>query len=183
MSPAAWRLAGWLLLIVLLMTGSGAAAWCWQANSYGKTVSDNKASYQADLTLIANAGAAQARKALEQQQIAEQALADLDQKAQKEKTDGLAENETLRRAAADSARRLRIAGSCRTSSGDVPGPASSTSLGNAGTVELSAASGSTVFDIRAGIIADQAALKILQAYVTNVCRPSSHESIGERTVP
>jgi prophage endopeptidase len=42
-------------------------------------------------------------------------------------------------------------------------------LGDAGTVELSAASGSTVFDIRAGIIADQAALKALQRYITQVC--------------
>ncbi|MHC8382115.1 lysis system i-spanin subunit Rz [Pseudomonas sp. LB3P14] len=151
------------------MTGSGAAAWRWQANSYGAIIAANEANRQADLTLIANAGATQACKALEQQQIAEQALADLDQKAQKEKTDGLAENETLRRAAADSARRLRIAGSCRASCGDVPGPASSASLGDAGTVELSAASGSTVFDFRAGIIADQAALRALQAYVREVC--------------
>lgn len=152
-------------------------AWMWQSNSYGKiisnkekVISDNKASYQADLTTIANAGAAQARQALEKQQHAEQALADLDQKAQKEKTDGLAENEKWRAAAADSARRLRISGSCRASSGDLPSPASTTGLGDAGTVELSAASGSTVFDIRAGIIADQAALKALQSYVMNVCR-------------
>jgi len=152
-------------------------AWMWQSNSYGKiisnkekVISDNKASYQADLTTIANAGAAQARQALEKQQHAEQALADLDQKAQKEKTDGLAENEKWRAAAADSARRLRISGSCRASSGDLPSPASTTGLGDASTVELSAAAGSTVFDIRAGIIADQAALKALQSYVMNVCR-------------
>ncbi|WP_454833223.1 lysis system i-spanin subunit Rz [Pseudomonas veronii] len=145
-------------------------AWMWQANSYGKIIADSNASHQADLINISNAGAAQARQALEKQQQAEQALADLDQKAQKEKTDGLAENEKWRAAAADSARRLRISGSCRASSGDLPSPASTTGLGDAGTVELSAASGSTVFDIRAGIIADQAALKALQSYVMNVCR-------------
>jgi len=111
-----------------------------------------------------------ARRALEKQQAAELALATLDQKAQKEKTDGLAENEKLRRAAADAARRLRIAGSCRADSGNVPGTASSTSLGNGGTVELTSTAGRTVFDIRAGIIADQAALRALQAYVMNVCR-------------
>lgn len=43
------------------------------------------------------------------------------------------------------------------------------SLVDAGAVELSAASGSTVFDIRAGIIADQAALRALQQYVREVC--------------
>lgn len=147
-----------------------AGAWMWQANSYGTILANNEAGRQTDLTMIANAGAAQARQSLEKQQAAEQALANLDQKTQKEKTDALAENETLRRAAADSARRLRIAGSCRASGGDLPGTASTARLGDAGTVELSAASESTVFDIRAGIIADQAALRVLQSYVMNVCR-------------
>ncbi|MBC8786505.1 lysis system i-spanin subunit Rz [Pseudomonas fluorescens] len=155
-------------IVALLIGATG--AWMWQANSYGKIIADSNASHQVDLTAIANAGAAQARRALEKQQDAEQALADLDQKAQKEKTDGLAENEKWRAAAADSARRLRIAGSCRASSGDLPSTASATGLGDAGTVELAPAAGSTVFDIRAGIIADQAALKALQSYVMNVCR-------------
>ena len=156
-------------IVALLIGATG--AWMWQANSYGKIIADSNASHQADLTTISNAGAIQARQALEKQRHAEQALAELDQKAQKEKTDGLAENEKWRRAAADSARRLRIAGSCRSGSGDVPSSTSSTGLGDAGTVELSTASGSTVFDIRAGIIADQAALRTLQAYVLNVCIP------------
>ncbi|MDF9778054.1 hypothetical protein OKW11_005011 [Pseudomonas baetica] len=51
----------------------------------------------------------------------------------------------------------------------MPGSTSPASLGDAGAVELSSASGSTVFDIRAGIIADQAVLKALQSYVRNVC--------------
>ncbi|MNL20002.1 Bacteriophage lysis protein [compost metagenome] len=166
-----WRIGGALVVILLLMAGSGAVAWCWQANRYGQVISMNEASRQADLTKIANAGAAQARQALEQQQAAEQALAALDQKAQKEKTDGLVENERLRRAAANSARRLRIAGSCGSDSGHLPGDSSTAGLGDAGTVELSAAAGSAVFDIRAGIIADQAALKALQAYAL-VCHPN-----------
>ncbi|MDR6579954.1 lysis system i-spanin subunit Rz [Pseudomonas extremaustralis] len=155
-------------IAALLIGATG--AWMWQANSYGKIIADSNASHQADLTNIANAGAAQARQALEKQQHAEQALADLDQKAQKEKTDGIAENEKWRAAAADTARRLRIAGSCRSGGGDVSRPASASGLGDASTIELSAAAGSTVFDIRAGIIADQAALKALQSYVMNVCR-------------
>lgn len=154
--------------VAALLIGT-AGAWMWQANSYGQIIATNEASRQADLTKIANAGATQARQAVEKQQAAEQALAALDQKLQKEKTDDLAENEKLRRAAADSARRLRIAGSCRASNRNVSGTASAASLGDAGTVELSAASGSTVFDIRAGIIADQAALKALQRYVAEVC--------------
>jgi prophage endopeptidase len=166
MKPLWLRILPYMAAALIGATG----AWMWQANSYGKIVSDNKASYQADLSLITNAGAAQARQALEKQQRAEQALADLDQKAQKEKTNDLAENERLRRGAADSARRLRIAGSCRAGGGDVSGTAGTTSLGDAGTVELSPASGSAVFDIRVGIIADQAALKAAQTYIRAVCR-------------
>lgn len=159
------------MAVALALIGMGAGgAWMWQANSYGTIIANNEASRQADLALIANAGAAQARQALEKQQRADQALADIDQKAQKEKTDALAENNKLRAAVASGDRRLRIAGSCRDSSGDVPSSTIATSLGDAGTVELSAAPGSIVFDIRAGIIADQAALRTLQAFVTNVCR-------------
>jgi prophage endopeptidase len=154
-------------IAALLIGATG--AWMWQGNRYGTIIANNEASRQADLTKIANAGAAQARQALEKQQAAEQALATLDQNAQKEKTDALAENEKLRFAIASGARRLRITGSCRARGGDVPGTARAAGLGDAGTVELSTASGSAVFDIRAGIIADQAALKALQQYVIRVC--------------
>jgi prophage endopeptidase len=156
--------------IAALLIGA-IGAWMWQANSYTAILATSEANHQADLATIANAGAAQARQALQKQQAAEQALATLDQKAQKEKTDALAENDKLRSAVAAGARRLRIAGSCSASGGDMPGTAGASSLGNAGTVELSAASGRTVLDVRAGIIADQAALKALQSYVLNVCRP------------
>ena len=162
---------GLLALVVLaLMLGTGACAWIWQANSYGKKLAEQKSTFDTDLTSIANAGAAQSRQALAKQQSAEQALAVLDQKATEEKTNALAENDKLRADVASGARRLRIAGSCRADSGNVPGTASTTSLGNGGAVELAPAAGRAVFDIRAGIIADQAALKALQAYVTNVCR-------------
>ncbi len=167
MNGRAWFV---LAAVLALMAGSGWSAWRWQANSYGKLLAAQAANYQADLTAIANAGAAQSRQALEKQQQAEQALADLDRTATTEKSNALAENETLRRAVADGARRLRIAGSCRASGGNMPGTTGAASLGDASAVELSAAAGRTVFDIRAGIIADQAALKVLQAYVRDVCR-------------
>jgi prophage endopeptidase len=187
-----------IAVIALVLIGIGAAgAWQWQANAYGKTIATDmadykskEAGYQSDLTLAAKAGAAQARQALDQQKVAEQALATLDTKATQEKKDALAENEALRAqltgsqadnnqlrhdvAAGD--RRLRIAGRCPASnpgSSNVSAPASASSLGDATTVELSAAAGQTVFDIRAGIIADQAALRALQDYATNVCQAGS----------
>ena len=168
MSPAALKLAVAGVLALLLMAVGG--TWKVQDWRYGKQLAEQSAAYQADLTAISNAAADQVRTALEKQQVAEKARDDLDAKATKEKTHDLAENETLRRAVADGARRLRIAGSRSTNSGNVPGAAGAASVDNAGTVELAPAAGSTVFDIRAGIIADQAALKALQAYVMNVCR-------------
>lgn len=159
------------LVVALALIGVGAAgAWNWQANSYDKQLATQKSTFDTDLTSIANAGAAQSRQALAKQQSAEQALAALDQKATEEKTNALAENDKLRADIASGARRLRIAGSCSASGGSVPSTAISSGMGDAGTVELSPASGSTILSIRAGIIADQAALKALRSYVMNVCR-------------
>ena len=165
---AKWGLLA--LAVLALMIGTGACAWFWQANSYGKKLAEQKSTFDTDLTSIANAGAAQSRQALAKQQSAEQALAALDQKATEEKTNALAENDKLRADVASGARRLRIAGSCSAGGGNVPGTAISSSLGDAGTFELSPASGSTVLSIRAGIIADQAALRALQDYIMAVCR-------------
>jgi len=167
MSPATLKVALAGALLLLLATAGG--VWKVQDWRYGKQLAKQSAAYQADLTSISNAAADQVRTALTKQQAAEKARDDLDAKATKEKTNDLAENETLRRAVADGARRLRIAGSCHADSGYVPDPANAPGVGYGGTVELAPAAGRTVFDIRAGIIADQAALKALQSYVREIC--------------
>ena len=159
--------AGAILLLVAIACFS---TWKVDAWRYGKQLAEKSWAHQADLTAISNAAAAQVRAALEKQEAAEKTRDDIDAKATKEKTHDLAENETLRRAVADGARRLRIAGSCRAGGGDVPGTASATGLGDGGTVELAPAAGRAVFDIRAGIIADQAALRAAQAYIRDACR-------------
>ncbi|MDD1967116.1 lysis protein [Pseudomonas putida] len=163
------KLAAYGLAVLGLLAAGFAVAWFWQANAYGKVIATNESSRQADLTLIANAGADQARKALARQQDAEQRLAQLDKSATEEKVKANAENETLRRTVADGTRRLRIAGSWSAGGGNVPGTASAASVGDAGAVELSAATGRAVLDLRASIIADQAALKAAQAYIRTVC--------------
>ena len=158
------------IAVALVLIGIGAGgAWAWQANAYGKVIATNEANRQADLSKITTAAADQSRQALAKQQVAETNLATLDQKATKDKTDALTENDKLRRAVADGSRRLRIAGSCSASGGKVPGGTVSSGVGDAGTVELSQAAGQSILSIRAGIIADQAALRALQAYVMNVC--------------
>ena len=161
------------ILAAILVGAAISAASTWQVQDwrYAGKLADQAEKFQTDLTTISNAANNQTRLALEKQQTAEQARADLDAKSTKEKANDLAENERLRRAADDSARRLRIAGSCRADSENVSSSTSTASLGNAETVELTPTAGQTVFDIRAGIIADQAALRTLQAYVLNVCIP------------
>ncbi|MCO8160991.1 lysis protein [Pseudomonas sp. 21LCFQ010] len=155
---------------LLVGLGSGfAVAWAWQANAYRAQLASQAAAFQADLTTIANASAAQARKAFQVQQRMQQALTDLDRKYTQEKEQANAENEALRRAVADGTRRLRIAGTCPAGTGHVPDATGTAGVGDAGTVELAQVAGRAVFDIRAGIIADQAALKALQEYVREVC--------------
>lgn len=168
MTPGALKAALAGVLALLLITAGG--TWKVQDWRYGKQLAEQAGLHKDDLTAISNAAADQVRTALEKQQAAEKTRDDIDSKATQEKTHDLAENETLRRAVADGARRLRIAGSCRAGGSDVPGAASTASLDNGGTFELAPAAGRTIFDIRAGIIADQAALKALQSYVMNVCR-------------
>jgi prophage endopeptidase len=161
---------GVVVLVIALCVGSFSAAWFWQANAYGKVIATNEANRQADIALIANAGADQARKALAKQQDAEQKLAALDKDATEQKERANAENESLRRAVADGTRRLRIAGSCSAGGGNVSGTASTASVGDAGSVELSRETGQAVLDLRRDLISDRSALKAAQAYIRDVCR-------------
>ena len=164
MSPGRWP--GLALLVAIACF----ATWKVDAWRYGKQLSDLSAAHQADLTSIANAAAAQARQALEKQQAIQKALAELDAKATKEKMNDLAENEKLRADVAAGDRRLRIAGRCSASSSNLLDTSSTARMDDGGTVELAGAAGRTVFDIRAGIIKDRAALKGLQEHLQRVCR-------------
>ena len=161
-----WR---WIGLAVLVGC-SVFSTWKVDAWRYGKQLTDLSASHQADLTTISNAAAAQARQALERLQATQKALAELDAKATTEKDYALAENEKLRADVAAGDRRLRIAGRCSADSGNLSETSSAARLDDGGTVELAGAAGRTVFDIRAGIIKNRAALKGLQEYVLEVCR-------------
>ena len=164
MTPGRW---GGLALLVVC---SAFATWKVDAWRYDKQLADLNASHQADLAAISTAAADRVRQVLEKQQAAQKILADHDAKATKEKAHALAENERLRADVAADDRRLRIAGRCSAGSGKLSDTASATRVDDGGAVELAGATGRTVFDIRAGIIKDRAALKGLQEYVREVCR-------------
>ena len=161
-----WRWVGLAAMVAIACFSTWKVdAWC-----YGKELADLNASHQADLAAISTAAADQVRQALEKQQTAQKILADHDAKATKEKAHALAENERLRADVVAGDRRLHIVGRCSAGGGDLLDTARATSLDDGATVELTGAAGRTVFDIRAGIIKDRAALKGLQEYVRGVCR-------------
>ena len=164
MSPGRWQ------ALVVLVAIACFSTWKVDAWRYGKQLARMNASHQAALTAISNAAAAQARQALERQQAAQKALAELDAKATTEKARDLAENERLRADLAAGDRRLRITGRCSADSGSLSDTTSTARLDDGGSVELSEATGRDVFDLRAGIIRDQGALRGLQEYVRKVCK-------------
>ena len=165
----AWMLAACaagLLLITQTVRLSAARAELATATT---TLAGVRQAHAETLTGIANlaALAAQESAALLQHQGA--LVAAIDQKS-KEKDDALRQNEALRRDVAAGTRRVRVAGTCAAAGRRVVPPASiALGLDPAPTVELTAAAGQDVFDIRAGIIADQHALTALQEYVATVC--------------
>lgn len=158
------------LIVVLLVAIACFSTWKVDAWRYGKELASLSAAHQSDLSAIANAASAQVRQALDKQQAAEQARADIDIKATKEKANALAENEKLRADIAAGDRRLRVAGRFSASSSDLPNTTITARVDDGGTVELAGVAGRTVFDIRSGVIKDRAALKGLQEYVQEVCR-------------
>jgi Bacteriophage lysis protein. len=94
-------------------------------------------------------------------------VAALDAKYTKELADAKAENDALQRKL-DNGGRVLVKGRC-------PAPASTqaastASVGNDATVELSPVAGRNVLGIRAGIISDQTSLIVLQDYINKQCR-------------
>lgn len=168
----AWLIAGAVVVLLAMGTGFGWVLNGWRlegrvARAEAATERESKA-HQADLAAISNAAAQQVTQALAKQQEAQQAVAELDRKHFEELKDAQAENDVLR----DRLKRgggVRVAANCPASPVSVPATAGTASVGDAGTVELSPEAGRNVLDIRAGIIADQAALKALQQYVRTVC--------------
>ncbi|ELC4820170.1 lysis protein [Salmonella enterica] len=94
-------------------------------------------------------------------------VAALDAKYTKELADEHAKNADLQRRLSAGGR-VRVKGRCTVPASTTP--ASSGSVGDAASVELSAVAGRNVLDIRAGIISDQAKLRYLQDYIRTQCK-------------
>ena len=121
MSPAAvkWAMAGVLALLLL----TAGATWKVQDWRYGKQLAEQSAAYQADLTSISNAAAAQVRADQEKRQALEQRLAASDQTHYEALTNAQKDQARLRDRLATSDLRLSVllaedsTGGCSVSAG------------------------------------------------------------------
>lgn len=95
-------------LVLALMAGSGALAWKWQANAYGKQLADLASAYQADLIAINNAGAALARTEQQKHLALEQRLQASEQNHYKELSDAQRHQARLRDRLATADLRLSV---------------------------------------------------------------------------
>jgi len=158
--------AGAAVLVLMLLAAAG--AWEWQANSYGKQLAEQRTEWADQLRLTAEANADVIRKQQTDRLVLEARLAALDTTSTEKLTHAQTENDRLRReysAADNERRRLRIEVRVARADATVSAATGAGSLGDAASVELSAAAGSAVWDIRGGMTADQAKIEYLQGYI------------------
>ena len=108
MNPLIWKIGVVAALALALMAGSGAAAWKWQANAYGKQLADLASAHQADLTMISNAGNDLARAEQEKRLALEQRLQANEQTHYKELSDAQRDQSRLRDRLATADLRLSV---------------------------------------------------------------------------
>lgn len=165
------------VVTVALIAASGAWVAHWvTATKYKAEIAtlqkdhaEQRTVWETEKTSIATLAAQELEKALERQQAAERAAADLDEHYTGKLTDAEKTIDSLRRDVSDGKRRVRLATSavatCQHSTG---GNTEASGVGDAAGVELTAAAGRAIHDIRSGITSDQAKLAYLQEYVKTV---------------
>ncbi|MCP3432988.1 lysis system i-spanin subunit Rz [Stutzerimonas stutzeri] len=157
--------------VLVLMVLAAAGAWEWQANSYGKQLAEQRTEWADQLRLTAEANAEVIRKQQTDRLVLEARLAALDATSTEKLTHAQTENDRLRgeySAADDERRRLRIEVRIARADAIVSATTGAGSLGDAASVELSAAAGSAVWNIRGGMISDREKLVYLQEWARAV---------------
>ncbi|MHA3884551.1 lysis system i-spanin subunit Rz [Stutzerimonas degradans] len=171
-----YKLAAAGVTVLVLGALSFGAAWQWQDNAYGKRLAEKDVEHQVFLRQVAEANAAVILQQQADRQDLERRLADADQQSTEKLNHALTENDRLERlysSADDERRRLRIDVKIARADAIVSAATSATSagrVGDAASVELSAAAGSAVWDIRAGMISDQEKLAYLQEWAREVTK-------------
>ena len=147
-------------LAAVFLTG-----WVGQGWRMGEQMAVQRTEHVDQLRRTAEANAAVILQQQAEQQEQAQRLVELDTKHTQELSDALSENhrlEDLYSAADGERRRLRIEVIVDRNDAIVSETTSAGSMGDAASLELSGAAGRTVWDIRAGMIADRKKLQYLQ---------------------
>jgi len=157
--------------VLALMALSAAGAWQWQGNAYGRQLAAKDVEHQVFLRQVAEANAAVILKQQADRLALEQRLAKADQQSTEKLNHALTENDRLERlysSADDERRRLRIEVTLARNDAIVSATTGSGSVGDAASLELSAAAGRAVWDIRRSMIDDQAKLSYLQEWARQI---------------
>ncbi|WP_312299227.1 lysis system i-spanin subunit Rz [Stutzerimonas nitrititolerans] len=167
----AWlkMLPSWLWWLLALVVVAGAQQY--RVMDSNRDLVESRLEWSESLRLTAEANADVIRKQQTDRLVLEARLAALDTTSTEKLTHAQTENDRLRReysAADDERRRLRIEVRVARADAIVSAATGSSSLGDATSVELSAAAGSAVWDIRGGMISDRQKLEYLQEWARAV---------------
>ncbi|CDG18616.1 lysis system i-spanin subunit Rz [Xenorhabdus doucetiae] len=159
-----------LPLIVSLIVG-GSLGWWGHRSLVLSEVASLKQQHVAQLAAISQQAQSETLAVIQQMKAAQNRAAQLDEYYAGKLADVTEENATLRADIAAGHRRVQIAAAnlatCQlTQDRDT----NARSMGDGTQIELTAKAGRTIYDIRAGIIRDQAKLDYLQQYVREVVR-------------
>ncbi|EJF5838426.1 lysis protein [Salmonella enterica] len=146
-------------IVVLLVV---AAALAWTTDHYH----GNAVKYKDQRDTVTHK-LALANATITDMQTRQRDVAALDARYTKELADAQTRNTDLQRRLAAGGR-VRVKGRCTVPASTTP--ASTGSVGDAASVELSAVAGRNVLDIRSGIISDQEKLRYLQDYIRTQCQ-------------
>lgn len=165
--------AWWVLALAVVAGGQQVRVLSAQSDAAHAhaAVARQAADHQAFLRQVAEANAEVILKQQADRQDLERRLAGADQQSTEKLNHALTENERLERlysSADDERRRLRIDVKIARADAVVSAATSAGRVGDAASVELSAAAGSAVWDIRAGMISDQEKLAYLQQWARAV---------------
>lgn len=172
-------IAGIALAIAIIITGF--VTWSITSNHYKgvineieKTNAEQVAGYERAIGAIKSKAQEETAAAISRMKDAQDKLSELDKQTSEELANAKSENDNLRRDVADGSRRVRILqanlAGCNASPNTTSGNTSTSSMGDAATVELSSTAGQDILNIREGIISDQAKLNYLQSYVKDVVK-------------
>ena len=164
------QIGGAVVLIALMFGGGFGVWWNWNGALGDAELAKAKQVYSDTLAEMARAGERQLQRRQALLLAEREKLQALDTKHNEELEDAKQENERLQRlySGADAERkRLRIEVRVARADDIVSETTGGSSLGDVAALELSGEAGLTVWDIRRGMIEDQAKLRYLQEFVNS----------------